>query len=876
MVPPPLGEGEGGDELDHYLLVELMFAIIASYLFTSLVIALKSTLSPSNFTLAMTSFVALVWTVKYRVIAFISPALVRLFGTGGQGHLHLLSLWFVDPRDLTPAQLAFRVFAGSYSSVLAAIYFTPLVVVVYVYGWYLNEVVWGESIKPKTSAANTTPPEDEAYSPHVPADSTLKVDENRFLLTAFDLNAFQVLCVLGKGVTSSVVLAKVNRSYNSPLPSLSSSQTGSLWLPSPLDHSTMPIVSTTVAPASPLPPPPLPPPADPRPRLSSLLPLPSCSAISLHDEVLRDMERGEEGKLSSFRTRFGSRSQLRVASEETIKSKLLKNSVSMTKLSAIASSGFGSMSAGGDALADDWRPNVQWINEEQRQESGMDQVFAIAPGLDPSQSFRGAYFPSATSVTSENNDDSYADGNATEVDDEDDNQDDDGEAKGDEGYENGRLLISNLEEMPDLVAIKIMHKEDIERMGMKKTVENERQALAICGSPFVCNLYGAFQDTKWAYLLLEPVPAGDLAGLLDQRQVMYEDEAMFYIASLLLALEHLHQRGICCLDVKPENILLDQYGYCKLCDLGIAKFLPIHVTAPPRDESRRRHWEFIGTPEYMSPEVVCRDAIVPGMVGVCGPDLWATGILMYELLGGETPFTADTNQEVVAKIQRYVASEKLARNKTLSTYERWTSRVRSMSGDSDRLSALSGAKTRPVGGGGEEEDWEAQFEALVDTTPELAKVFYPVRHISAPAKLLVHKLLIPNPRKRLGCSHGGLGAAAVMRQEWFTNHGFDFDALRRREIKAPFVPNPFTISPPFRGEDIEMDITRERPLALATLQGCQGFLRAHAQPQPPPSQFDSWKGFGQIPYPAPPLNTKSKDFIQNVHHVQRLFRDNES
>ncbi|KAH9258452.1 hypothetical protein BASA82_000500 [Batrachochytrium salamandrivorans] len=868
MVASPIGEGD--DELDQYLLVELMFAIIASYLFTSLVITLKSTLSPSNFTLAMTSFVALVWTVKYRVIAIISPALVRLFGTGGQGHLHLLSLWFVDPRDLTPAQLAFRVFAGSYSSVLAAIYFTPLVVVVYVYGWYLNEVVWGGNIKPKTTTTTTV--EEDISVPHAPTTTTtMEINENRFLLTAFDLNAFQVLCVLGKGVTSSVVLAKVNRSYNSPLPSLSSSQTGSLWLPSPMDHSTMPIVSTTTTTtaSTPLSPVIIDP---PRPRISSLLPLPSSSAISLHDEVLRDMERGEEFK-STFRSRFGSRSQLRVASEETIKSKLLKNSISMTKLSAIASSGFGSISAGGETLAD-WLPNVQWINEEQRQESGMDKVFAIAPGLDPNQIYRGAYFPSATSVTSENND-SYEYDNVTEVDEESEEYEKD--SRGDLQHENGRLLISNLEEMPDLVAIKIMHKEDIERMGMKKTVENERQALAICGSPFVCNLYGAFQDTKWAYLLLEPVPAGDLAGLLDQRQVMYEDEAMFYIASLLLALEHLHQRGICCLDVKPENILLDQYGYCKLCDLGIAKFLPIHATGP--SEERRRHWEFIGTPEYMSPEVVCRDAIIPGMVGVCGPDLWATGILMYELLGGETPFTADTNQEVVAKIQRYVASEKMARSKTMSTYERWTSRVRSLSSDSDRHSTISGhaaraakADAKPVG----EEDWEAQFEALVDTTPELAKVFHPVRHISAPAKLLVHKLLIPNPRKRLGCSHGGLGAAAVMRQGWFVNHDFDFDALRRREIKAPFVPNPLTISPPFRGEDIEMDITREKPLALATLQGCQGFLRAHAQPQPPLNQFDSWKGFGHIPYPTPPLDTKSKNFIQNVHHVQRLYRDNDS
>lgn len=116
-----------------------------------------------------------------------------------------------------------------------------------------------------------------------------------------------------------------------------------------------------------------------------------------------------------------------------------------------------------------------------------------------------------------------------------------------------------------------------------------------------------------------------------------------------------------------------------------------------------------------------------------------------------------------------------------------------------------------------------------------------------------------------------------MQQDWFTGNKFDFQALRRREIKAPFVPNPMTISPPFRGEEIEMDITREKPMTLATMQSCQGFLRAHPQTHSNSSEiaFDPWKGFGQVPYCFAPANTKSKEFIRDVQHVQRLFRDDD-
>ena len=76
-----------------------------------------------------------------------------------------------------------------------------------------------------------------------------------------------------------------------------------------------------------------------------------------------------------------------------------------------------------------------------------------------------------------------------------------------------------------VVAIKAMRKSRIDAMGLRRSVERELSALRRCnGSPFVCQLCGAFQNARWAYLLLEPVPAGDLAGLLEQRGVMFEGQ----------------------------------------------------------------------------------------------------------------------------------------------------------------------------------------------------------------------------------------------------------------------------------------------------------------------------------------------------------------
>ena len=150
--------------------------------------------------------------------------------------------------------------------------------------------------------------------------------------------------------------------------------------------------------------------------------------------------------------------------------------------------------------------------------------------------------------------------------------------------------VSNL---PQLLAIKIIEKQKLEVMGMRENIEREIEILRHCESPFVCRMYNAFQDKSCVYLMLEPVGGGDLKGLLQQYAVLYEREAKFYVACLLLALEHLQQKKIVCMDVKPENLLLDQWGFLKLTDFGTFIIIHIRVHALPETKVKRNGCELV-------------------------------------------------------------------------------------------------------------------------------------------------------------------------------------------------------------------------------------------------------------------------------------------
>lgn len=179
----------------------------------------------------------------------------------------------------------------------------------------------------------------------------------------------------------------------------------------------------------------------------------------------------------------------------------------------------------------------------------------------------------------------------------------------------------------------------------KKLVEQTKTERSILESvnrhPFVVKLYYAFQDHEKLYLILEYAEGGELFTHLAMERMFTEDVAAFYMAELVLALEHLHHNvGVVYRDLKPENCLLDSDGHLLLTDFGLSK---VAVDSEDRCNSS------LGTIEYMAPEVI------QGKPYGKACDWWSLGALGFDLLTGSPPFKANNH----AKIQEKILKQKL-------------------------------------------------------------------------------------------------------------------------------------------------------------------------------------------------------------------------
>ncbi|KAG2451162.1 hypothetical protein HYH02_003770 [Chlamydomonas schloesseri] len=184
-----------------------------------------------------------------------------------------------------------------------------------------------------------------------------------------------------------------------------------------------------------------------------------------------------------------------------------------------------------------------------------------------------------------------------------------------------------------LVAIKTLNKVAVIRENQVQHVLDERAMLArVAGYPFLINLLASFQDTDNIYLVMDYVPGGEFFTHMRDNGPLHEMHARFYVAQIILALEHLHGKGIAYRDLKPENLLIGADGYVRLTDLGFAKVV------------KTRTYTLCGTPDYLAPEVIMNQGHTTAV------DWWSLGCVVYEMLHGFPPFYTGQPQETYTRI----------------------------------------------------------------------------------------------------------------------------------------------------------------------------------------------------------------------------------
>ncbi|GAX13540.1 hypothetical protein FisN_27Lh038, partial [Fistulifera solaris] len=174
--------------------------------------------------------------------------------------------------------------------------------------------------------------------------------------------------------------------------------------------------------------------------------------------------------------------------------------------------------------------------------------------------------------------------------------------------------------------LKIQSKYHLITEGEVEVCKREKDVLLNVNHPFIIDLFQTFQDAAFVYMLLDFVPGGELFSILnndDGRIKIHEDRARFYLLGIADALAHLHQKKYVYRDLKPENVMLDRFGFPKLIDFGFTKKV--------LDQT----FTLCGTPAYLAPEIVISQ-------GHSWPvDHWALGVLSYEMVMGFSPFYED-------------------------------------------------------------------------------------------------------------------------------------------------------------------------------------------------------------------------------------------
>jgi eukaryotic-like serine/threonine-protein kinase len=208
------------------------------------------------------------------------------------------------------------------------------------------------------------------------------------------------------------------------------------------------------------------------------------------------------------------------------------------------------------------------------------------------------------------------------------------------------------------VALKIPYPHLRHSADLRQRFQREARATASLDHPHINRIYETGESTTDLYISSHYCPGPTLADWLKHRVVPVSPESAVRLILLLAgAVQHAHDRGILHRDLKPSNVLLERLDrpldscvegslfegfFPRLCDFGLAKILDADL-----DDAPTRTGILLGTPRYMAPEQAA------GQSSKLGPrtDIYALGVILYELLVGRPPFVADSDLETMRQVR---------------------------------------------------------------------------------------------------------------------------------------------------------------------------------------------------------------------------------
>ncbi|MDJ0764458.1 MAG: protein kinase [Myxococcota bacterium] len=194
------------------------------------------------------------------------------------------------------------------------------------------------------------------------------------------------------------------------------------------------------------------------------------------------------------------------------------------------------------------------------------------------------------------------------------------------------------------VAVKLIHAELAQIPEVAKRFEREARSASRLSDPHCITVtdFGRTKDDNTLFLVMELLTGDSLADRLDTTGTLPVEKALTITRQILQALVHAHSAGVVHRDLKPENVMLTSHGdevdFAKVFDFGIAKL----ATGTDPNENLTRAGLIVGTPAYLSPEQAL------GEPADHRADLYAVGVMLYEMLTGDKPFYGESAMDIIS------------------------------------------------------------------------------------------------------------------------------------------------------------------------------------------------------------------------------------